>query len=128
MSTYDAYNLSLRDSTEFTVPTGSGSSGDSQFNTVTLTIVNTSENSTGNLLFVPYVDANGNAASVIREEPIGESTYIIILCNGKAQLWCTPIESELTTSGNISYIELEGSAYYEITGDCTITSDFGGGK
>ena len=33
MSTYDAYNLSLRDSTEFTVPTG-GSGGDSQLDVV----------------------------------------------------------------------------------------------
>lgn len=37
MSTYDAYNLSLRDSTEFTVPTGE-SGGDSQFDLVDVTI------------------------------------------------------------------------------------------
>ena len=41
MSTYDAYNLSLRDSTEFTVPSG-GSGGDSNFSIATLTLVNTS--------------------------------------------------------------------------------------
>lgn len=37
MSTYDAYNLSLRDSTEFTVPTGE-SGGDSQLDIVDVTI------------------------------------------------------------------------------------------
>lgn len=38
MSTYDAYNLSLRDSTEFTVPAGGGTGGDSQFDLVDVTI------------------------------------------------------------------------------------------
>lgn len=37
MSTYDAYNLSLRDSTEFTVSAG-GSGGDSQIDIVDVTI------------------------------------------------------------------------------------------
>ena len=37
MSTHDAYNLSVRDSTEFTVPTG-GSGGDSQFDLIDVTI------------------------------------------------------------------------------------------
>ena len=41
MSTYDAYNLSLRDSTEFTVPSG-GSSGDSEYELVDVTFVNNS--------------------------------------------------------------------------------------
>lgn len=40
MPTYDAYNLSLRDSTEFTVPTGDGSGEDSQFELVDVTFVN----------------------------------------------------------------------------------------
>ena len=43
MSTYDAYNLSLRDSTEFTVPTG-GSGGDSDYELVDVTFVNNSTN------------------------------------------------------------------------------------
>ena len=43
MSTYDAYNLSLRDSTEFTVPTG-GSGGDNTYELVDVTFVNNSTN------------------------------------------------------------------------------------
>ena len=43
MSTHDAYNLSVRDSTEFTVPTG-GSGGDNTYELVDVTFVNNSTN------------------------------------------------------------------------------------
>lgn len=126
MSTYDAYNLSLRDSTEFTVPTGGGNSGDSQFSTATLTIVNTDNEIPGAVMIVfPYINTSGNASSFIVSEPPGESTYTIILRNGKAQLFYEN-PSDATVTGNISFVEgtEETPPYYEITGDAIITGLF----
>ena len=86
MSTYDAYNLSLRDSTEFTVPTGGGSGGDSNFSTAKLTVDVSGLDSNYALPFVmvliPTISAGGINSMTIA--PSNEnSEYDIPLYNGK---------------------------------------------
>ena len=130
MSTYDAYNLSLRDSTEFTVPTG-GSGGDSNFTIATLTLVNTSDGDVEEPLFVvPYIN-EGLVECLISLIPKGESTRTLVLYDGKTKMYVMHPSQSGVLSDNITFHESSEPGtmpYYEIIGDCTITSNFGNGK
>ena len=143
MSTYDAYNLSLRDSTEFTVPTG-GSGGDSQFSTYNLKIRNTA--GTYVTIHIPYVidmeyvnkfaelvgvsvdDAlafvGGSVPQIgtIAMIPTANtySEFKVIAINGVSCL--TFSESPRITVDNISenIEEIQANISYKITGDAVI--------
>ena len=124
MSAYDAYNLSLRDSTEFTVPTG-GSGGDSNFSTATLTVDATNFHSLSSIFGVvgiAYVDENsGTIASWPMSETASQVYHLtVILYAGKASI-------TLNNSIILAYIRSYSGAItptpqntFEMTGDATI--------
>ena len=133
MSTYDAYNLSLRDSTEFTVPTAGGSGGDSNFSTAKLTVDVSNLDSNYALPFVMVLIPTISAGSInsMTEAPVNEnSEYDIPLYDGKLIVYDT---------GN-SYFDMEaisGSVTcnppnetmpesYVITGDITYAPNISG--
>ena len=123
MSTYDAYNLSLRDSTEFTVPSG-GSGGDSDLSIATLTIDISSLSVDNTSIKGPFIyddeESNENKIAVFSYavDPSAAVDNIltakIALYKGKAAIASPNIES---FSGNISSA---GVNAYFVTGDATI--------
>ena len=126
MSTYDAYTLSMRDSTEFTVPTGGGSSGDSDFTTAKLTVdLSNLDPEYSNPLIpvsIPTISADG--ISYITIAPTNEnSEYDIPLYNGKLIMYDTDdmfFNPELI-SGSVTYNPPDETmpGIYIITGDIT---------
>lgn len=148
MSAYDAYNLSLRDSTEFTVPTGGESGGDSQFSTYNLKIRNTTGSSA--TIYMPYVVdmeyinklAEQTGASV--DDVLGfiggsvpqigtnaridvGDTYTefkVVAINGVSTLTFSETVAVDNISENIE--EIQANEAYKITGDAVI--DFHAGS
>lgn len=128
MSAYDAYNLSLRDSTEFSVPTGGGSGesgGDSDFSIATLTIDATSFQSFSSVfgaIGVPYIDEYyGTVASWPMADASSQVYQLpVILHAGKATII---INNSIILALVTSYsgaIALTPQNLFEMTGDATI--------
>ena len=140
MSTYDAYNLSLRDSTEFTVPTGDGSGGDSEYEFVDVTFVNN-----GNQLIAfscpvfvndpQYESLTGFAKNIATEGALngGESIALnmLIPTGGAALCMYDSADSTVNATGDIRIIGNQPAQYIVVYGSGTVTfgdSDGGGGK
>ena len=132
MSTHDAYNLSVRDSTEFTVPTG-GSGGDSDFSTAKLTVDVSGLDSNYALPFVmvliPTISAGG--INSMTEAPVNEnSEYDIPLYNGKLIYYDVdnPYFDVGAFSGSFTYIPADETMpeSYVITGDITYAPNSSG--
>lgn len=147
MSTYDAYNLSLRDSTEFTVPTGeTGNSSNGRFSIFNVKIK-----------CVPYPDFpgidhyDGTILNVVNREDLGENMpdmasfeqmlipadneyhdYSFVALDGIAYFICETYISVNNIIGPAELLTNEDYRYVKITGncqfDCTVDeSELGGG-
>lgn len=114
MSTYDAYNLSLRDSTEFTVPTG-GSGGDSQIDVVDVTITCVGDN-------MSVLNIFDSAPFYIENEEYEEILNTNKIIYRKAIPMGNPINAHVVIPHNgASIIELNGNLLEHI--NVTVTGD-----
>ena len=143
MSTYDAYNLSLRDSTEFTVPTGGGSGGDSDYELVNVTFVNNSANAIqySCSVFVndpQYESFTGFAKNIVTQNGlmVGDSIAMnmLIPTGGAAICMYEPVEPAhmpmVNATGDIRIIDNPGAIIIYGSGTVTFSggSNSGGGK
>ena len=133
MSTYDAYNLSLRDSTEFTVPTGgSGNNSNGRFSIFNVKIK-----------CVPYSDFpgidyyDGTMLNVVYPEGLGENIpgmasfeqtlvaadneyhdYSFVALDGIAYFICETYISVNNIIGPAELLTNDDKHYVKITGNC----------
>ena len=149
MSTYDAYNLSLRDSTEFTVPTG-GSGGDTQLDIVDVTITCVGDDTSVLSIFesAPFYIENEafeemfNTNKVILKEPIPMSNpmsnpinaHVVIPHNGVAIIGLNVNLLEhinVTVTGDITFQNVNNKIPILLvrgSGTITLTPINGGGN
>ena len=131
MSTYDAYNLSLRDSTEFTVPTG-GSGGDSQFDIVDISVDFINYDGVGLLvgpLFTEMDEGNGNnkyAFGTMGNENAHQDLQVIIPHDGVSilQAWSFVNSfSSVSVTGDIEVTNADSAFIVQGPGTITITQN-----
>ena len=118
MSTYDAYTLSMRDSTEFTVPTG-GSGVDSDFSIAKLTIDASNFEDLQATIMIPTIISIGDNIRSATYLPISANNIAVrdvILYKGKASA-----ELRGATISSLTGAATENtSTRFTISGDCTL--------
>ena len=134
MSTYDAYNLSLRDSTEFTVPTGDGSGVDNGYEIVTvrLDLSNYDGVTDKPMIFGPIYQENEQFIDIVGTNAVISSLFSVdqinsVLENGNLRI---PVINNVVTifsiftggnfitTGDVVHL---GNGAFAITGPGSIT-------